>query len=182
MVAHDHVLAQDALKARSQGDQRPSGTRVAGVGLELDAPQADPLEGVFEQQQLGLHVHPRAPGGPRHPGPADLRPQMLKAQLHKARRAQRAAVGGGQDRERDGVPGGRGGQGFGQPLAQGLLRGSHVDGHPGEHVGVAGGRQQSLGVLCGERLDADHAAHEGATEIRGGEGRRSVLRRTRARR
>ena len=58
------------------------------------------LEGVAEQQQLGLDVDPGAPHPLRQPRPADLDPEMLEPDLEKARRADRLAGGGVEDRER----------------------------------------------------------------------------------
>ena len=55
------MLAVDALERRAERLERATGAVVLRVGLELDAAAAPDVEGVAEQEQLGLDVRSGAP-------------------------------------------------------------------------------------------------------------------------
>ena len=77
-AADDHVPAVDALELRRDRGQSSAGTFVLRVGLELDPPRAERLEGVAQEQVLGLGVRAGAPRRRVHPRVADLEPQVLR--------------------------------------------------------------------------------------------------------
>src|SRR5690349_5091012 len=75
----EHVLAEDALKARADSRERGPRALVARVGLELDADAAELVEGKAEHEQLRLVVRSRAPVLRAQPRVADLESIVLRA-------------------------------------------------------------------------------------------------------
>src|ERR1035437_10219250 len=64
--------SEHTLKARSQALDRPAGPLVSGVCLEIHSRDAQPLEGVAEQEKLRLDVDAASLRRGGEPGEADL--------------------------------------------------------------------------------------------------------------
>lgn len=98
-VRPDHVAAQHTLAHGAQALDRALRAQVQVVGLELDAQCSQVLEGMAQEEQLALGVHGRALVLRRDPGPTDLEPAVLAADVEVARRADRARGREIDDRE-----------------------------------------------------------------------------------
>src|SRR5918996_758430 len=84
-AAYDHVLAEDPLEAGRERLERRARALVARFRLELDPQAAELLEGVAEEEILGLHVDAGSPDPARVPGVADLEAAVLGAKRQGAR-------------------------------------------------------------------------------------------------
>ena len=149
---YDHMVAQHPFAGGADTLQGTLRAQVAGIGLELHPDAAHPVEGVGQQQQLGLGVDAGALPLLAEPGPAYLECAMLGPYVQIAGTAHHPALGFLHDR--DGYLG-RVLQRLLDPLAH--IR--HVDKTGAGHEGPVGGHAapvvKALGMLHGKRFQAD---------------------------
>src|SRR5579862_8187021 len=166
-VAAHHVGAEHAFAGRAQLGDGGLGAKVATVGLQLDAVEAERLESVAQQRELAGRIDLGRPDLGRVPGVADLQPAVRRLDGKVARAADDRAVGAGPDRP-DGLP-------TGQRQVERLIE-------PGVETGARRGRRhvlpdlrqvggvgQTLAMLLRQWLEADGAGDEGGAEIGEGE-------------
>src|SRR4051812_1901958 len=160
-AGQDHVLAEDALELGAQRDQGAARALVARVGLELHAAGAERLEGVAQQQQLGLRVDPRPPHGRRVPRVSDLEAQVRALECEEPRRAGDRPVRAHREGRLLSHPR-RVGR-LAEPRAEGGGRRRRVGRQPLPDARVLGGRPQLPRMLVAQRLEDDPPAgqHDG---------------------
>ena len=169
------VVAQDPFEAGADAADGVTTALVAGVRRQRHADHAPALEGVGQQQQLGLGVDRRALGVGRQPGAADLDlvrllPAAPPAQLHEPRAADEATVGDAALGEGDGGAGVALGEQAGDVARRRVAAVGHLGeavrralagGRLGQRDGVLGRQRQQFDVAAVERERREH--HHGAT-------------------
>src|SRR5262245_25423314 len=107
-------MAVHSLEDRAETLHRGPGALVGGIGPESDPRCSQVVEGMAEQEKLGLRVHEGSPPWASVPRRTDLDASVGRRNVQVAARSNRSSVLGEHDRE-------------GQALARGSLdeRSSH---------------------------------------------------------
>jgi hypothetical protein len=159
-VGGEDVGAEDAVEFGAEAFDGAAALLIHEVGAELDGDAGEGVEGVGEEEELGLGVEGGALDAAGVPGGADLEAAVEGVDVHVGGHADGLAGGAVEDGEGEHGAGGVEGEAAGDLLLHGVGGGdAGVPELP--EVAVAGGVGEAGEVVGVERDEGDVVAFEG---------------------